>query len=213
MPQNPPTQNPQHSTQSYTTQSQRNGGTFVGIGMHGGLNGTTFNNTEFEPTDIGLYLRIGKQHTIVRTYFSYTYIDHSGDSDDDWVKVGDKQYKAKSHVFSLNADLMPKLPSSPLYGILGFDIGWERLNLEYQDTRGFSLGDLFETRLISASASISGLNLGIKGGFAVEFTPNFQLELTGRLSKSFLQKIEIMGISDKPDQTNLTGMIGLNFVF
>ena len=186
---------------------------FVGIGLLGGLNGTTFNNTEFEPTDFGPYLRIGRQYSIARTYLSYTYINHSGDSDDDWVKVGDKQYKAKSHIFSLNADLMPKLPSSPLYGILGFDIGWERLNLEYRDTKSFSLGDLFETRLISTSASINGVNLGIKGGFAVEFTPNFQLEFTGRISKSFLQKIETTNINDKPDQMNITGMLGLNIVF
>ena len=180
--------------------------------MHGGLNSTTFNNTDFEPTDFGFYLRIGRQSSIVRTYLSYTYIDHFGD-DDDWVKVGDKQYKAKSHIFSLNADLMPKLPSSPLYGILGFDIGWERLNLEYRDTRSFSLGDLSESRLVSASAPINGVNLGIKGGFAVEFTPNFQLELTGRLSKSFLQKIETTNINDKPDQMNLMGMLGFNLVF
>lgn len=186
---------------------------FVGIGLLYGSNGTTFNNTEFEPTDIGLYLRIGRQHTIARTYLSYTYIDHFGSDDNDWVKVGSKQYKAKSHLFSFNADLMPKLPSSPLYGILGFDIGWERLNLEYRDTRSFSLGDLFESRLVSASASINGLNIGIKGGFAVEFTSNFQLELTGRISKSFLQKIEITNIKDKPDQMNITGMLGFNIVF
>ena len=210
MPQNLPAR---QSAQSYgAAQTQRNGDMFVGIGLLGGLNGTTFNNAEFEPTDVGLYLRIGRQHTIARTYLSYSYIDHFGD-DNDWVKVGDKQYKAKSHIFSLNADLMPKLPSSPLYGILGFDIGWERLNLEYQDTRSFGLGDLFETRLISTSASINGLNIGIKGGFAVEFTPNFQLEFTGRISKSFLQKIETANINDKPDQTNITGMLGLNIVF
>ncbi|MDE7174228.1 MAG: hypothetical protein K2N70_07780, partial [Helicobacter sp.] len=74
-------------------------------------------------------------------------------------------------------------------------------------------GDLFESRLIGASASINGVNLGIKGGFAVEFTPNFQLELTGRISKSFLQKIETTNINDKPDQMNITGMLGLNIVF
>lgn len=191
---------------------------FVGFGVLGGRNETTlFYNTDFEPTDVGLYLRIGKQHTIARTYFSYTYVDHSGDDDDDWVKVENKKYKAKSHIFALNAELMPKLPSSPLYGILGFDIGWERLNLEYRDTRSFSLDDLFESRLVSASASINGLNLGIKAGIAVEITQNFQLELTGRISRSFLQKIELRDgnavWNGKPDQTNLTGMLGLNFVF
>lgn len=193
---------------------------FVGIGILGGSNGTTFNNTEFKPTDIGLYLRIGRQHTIARTYLSYTYIDHFGD-DNDWVKVGDKQYKAKSHVFSFNADLMPKLPSSPLYGILGFDIGWERLNLEYRDTRSFSWNDLFETRLTKLpKTTVGGLNIGIKGGFAVEFTSNFQLELTGRISKSFLGNVEIVDQytreklwSGKPDQMNITGMLGLNIVF
>lgn len=130
---------------------------FVGIGLLGGYNVTTFYNTDFEPTDVGLYLRIGKQYSIARTYLSYAYIDHFGD-DDDWVKVGNKRYKAKSHIFAFNADLMPKLPSSPLYGILGFDIGWERLRFEYE---GFTPG------------IVNGLNLGIKGGLAVELTPNF----------------------------------------
>lgn len=193
---------------------------FVGIGLLGGLNGTTFNNTEFEPTDIGLYLRIGRQHTIARTYLSYTYIDHFGD-DDDWVKVGSKQYKAKSHIFSFNADLMPKLPSSPLYGILGFDIGWERLNLEYQDTRSFIIEDLFESRPTKLpKTTVGGLNLGIKAGAAFELTPNFQLELTGRISKSFLGNVEIVDQDTreklwggKPDQMNITGMLGFNVVF
>ncbi len=199
MPQNPPAQNPQHSTQSYTTQSQRNGNLFVGIGILGGLNATTFYNTDFEPTDVGLYLRIGKQYSIVRTYISYSYIDHFGDSDDDWVEKDNKYYKAKSFGISFGADLMPKLPSSPLYGILGFDIGWERLRFEYQ---GFTPG------------AVNGLNLGIKGGFAVEFTPNFQLELTGRISASMLGKAELQNTwKDNPSQMNITGMIGLNFVF
>lgn len=221
MPQNPPAR---QSVQSYGgAQLQRNGGMFVGFGVLGGHNETTFYNTDFEPTDVGLSLRIGKQHTIARTYFSYTYVDHFGD-DDDWVKVGNKKYKAKSHIFALNAELMPKLPSSPLYGILGFDIGWERLNLEYRDTQSVSLGELLdgllgntEPRLVSASASINGLNLGIKAGIAVEITQNFQLELTGRISRSFLQKIELRDgnavWNGKPDQKNFTGMLGLNFVF
>ncbi len=191
----------------------------MGIGVLGGYNATTFNNTDFEPTDIGLYVRLGKQASFVRTYLSYSYIDHFGD-DDDWVKKGDKKYKATSHVFSFNADLMPKLPSSPLYGILGFDIGWERLNLEYEDERRTLISDLWETRLINYSHSINGLNLGVKAGLAVEITPNFQLELTGRVGTSILQKIELRDNvtreiiwNNKPKQSNFTGMLGITLVF
>ena len=173
----------------------------MGIGILGGDNSTTLNKVDFKPDDLGAYIRLGRQYSIMRTHATWSFIKHFGD-DDNWVKVDEKRYQAASFMVSLGADLMPKIPSSPIYGILGADIGLEFLNLEYQNLKA-SQEDIPKKTII-------GANIGINAGFAVEITQNFQIEFIGRYGVSFLQKIESKYTIE---QSNFTGRIGFNFVF
>lgn len=186
----------------------------MGIGILGGRNTTTFNEVDFKPDDLGAYIRLGRQYSIMRTHATWSLIKHFG-NDDNWVNVDEKRYQGASFIVSLGADLMPKIPSSPIYGILGADIGLEFLNLKYENPKASQEGELIHL----PKKTIMGANIGINAGFAVEITPNFQIEFIGRISTSVLQKLKIIDsdtgktLNDNPKQNNLTGRIGFNFVF